>query len=42
MDTGFGDEDDYNVYSKPLFKDRTAANIYNNLRNVSDEEDGET
>ena len=39
MSTGFGDDDEYNVYSKPLFQDRTASNIYNNIKNVPDEED---
>ena len=29
--TGFGDEDDYNLYEKPLFTDRTAASIYKNV-----------
>ena len=31
MATGFGDEDDYNLYEKPLFTDRTAASIYKNV-----------
>lgn len=39
---GFGDDDDYNVYSKPLFQDRTAANIYNNIKNVPDEDEEPT
>ena len=28
---GFGDEEDYNLYDKPLFADRTAASIYKNI-----------
>jgi len=28
MDTGFGNEDDYTAYDKPLFADRTAQSIY--------------
>lgn len=39
MTSGFGDDDEYNVYSKPLFQDRTASNIYNNIKNVPDEEE---
>ena len=31
MNTGFGDEDDYNLYEKPLFADRTSASIYKNV-----------
>lgn len=30
LDTGFADEDEYNVYDKPLFQDKVAASIYNN------------
>lgn len=26
---GFGDEDEYNAFDKPLFQDKTAASIYN-------------
>ena len=32
LGAGFGDEDDYNLYDKPLFADRTAASIYKNVR----------
>ena len=32
LGTGFGDEEDYNLYDKPLFADRTAASIYKNVR----------
>jgi SNW domain-containing protein 1 len=28
---GFGDDEDYNLYDKPLFTDRTAAGIYKNV-----------
>lgn len=41
MQSGFGDDDEYNVYSKPLFQDRTAANIYNNLQNERPDEEEE-
>ena len=32
LNTGFGDEEDYDLYDKPLFADRTAASIYKNVR----------
>lgn len=32
LEAGFGDEDDYNLYDKPLFTDRSAASIYKNVR----------
>lgn len=32
LGTGFGDEEDYHLYDKPLFADRTAASIYKNVR----------
>ena len=32
LGTGFGDEEDYNLYDKPLFADRTASSIYKNVR----------
>mmetsp|Transcript_3308 Transcript_3308/g.3606 ORF Transcript_3308/g.3606 Transcript_3308/m.3606 type:complete len:439 (-) Transcript_3308:305-1621(-) len=38
MDSGFGHDDDYTVYDKPLFTDRTAASIYKNVREVADDE----
>lgn len=42
MDTGFGEEDDYNLYDKPLFTDRTAASIYKNVKEVPvDDDEGE-
>ncbi len=42
LQSGFGDDDEYNVYSKPLFQDRTAANIYNNLQNERPDEEDQT
>ena len=30
--TGFGDEDDYNIYDKPLFSDKTSQSIYKGLK----------
>lgn len=39
LDTGFGEEDDYNLYDKPLFTDRTAASIYKNVKEVPVDED---
>eukprot|EP00743_Colponemidia_sp_Colp-15_P001604 GILK01001751.1.p1 GENE.GILK01001751.1~~GILK01001751.1.p1 ORF type:complete len:604 (+),score=131.81 GILK01001751.1:65-1813(+) len=43
MDTGFGEDDSYNIYEKPLFADRTAASIYRPTRDsavhAEDEED---
>jgi SNW domain-containing protein 1 len=32
MDTGFKDEEDYDLYDNPLFADRTNANIFKNVR----------
>ena len=34
---GFGDEEDYNLYDKPLFADRTAASIYKNVKRETGE-----
>lgn len=31
LGAGFGDDEDYNLYDKPLFADRTAASIYKNI-----------
>lgn len=28
---GFGDDEEYNLYDKPLFTDRAAASIYKNV-----------
>lgn len=40
LDSGFGHEDDYNLYDKPLFTDRTAASIYKNVKEVQEDDDG--
>ncbi len=42
IEAGFKDEEDYDLYDKPLFADRTAASIYKNVKaNTSiDEDDG--
>jgi SNW domain-containing protein 1 len=42
MDSGFKDDEDYDLYDKPLFADRTAASIYKNVKaNTSiDDSDG--
>ena len=49
LGAGFGDEEEYNLYDKPLFTDRTAASIYKNVNRetgqgglanqISDDED---
>lgn len=39
MDAGFGSEDENRIYDKPLFQDRTAANIYKNIREDNDDEE---
>ncbi len=31
LGAGFGDDEDYNLYEKPLFTDRTSASIYKNV-----------
>lgn len=44
LDSGFGEEDDYNLYDKPLFADRTAASIYKNVKGEvhnDDDDDGQ-
>eukprot|EP00347_Sterkiella_histriomuscorum_P004365 403360736 len=41
LDSGFGEEDDYNLYDKPLFADRTAASIYKNVKEVNDDDDND-
>lgn len=38
VDAGFGSEDEYNVYDKPLFSDRSGANIYRNIRENPDDD----
>ena len=39
LDSGFGHDDDYNLYDKPLFADRTAASIYKNIKEYNDDDD---
>ena len=39
LDTGFGEEDDYNLYDKPLFTDRAAASIYKNVKEIPEEDE---
>ena len=39
LDSGFGHEEDYKLYDKPLFTDRTAASIYKNIKNKTDNND---
>lgn len=39
LDSGFGADDDYNLYDKPLFADRTAASIYKNVKEVHDDDE---
>lgn len=34
LGSGFGHDEDYNLYDKPLFADRTAASIYKNVKNL--------
>jgi len=43
LESGFKGEDDYDLYDKPLFADRTAASIYNNIKKSSylDDDAGE-
>ena len=36
---GYGSEDEYRVYDKPLFTDRAAASIYKNLNEIPVEEE---
>ena len=38
LDSGFGHEEDYNAYDKPLFADKTAQSIYKAPRGLPDEE----
>ena len=35
LGAGFGHDEDYNLYDKPLFADRTAASIYKNNKNIN-------
>src|ERR1700722_15997174 len=43
LESGFKGEDDYDLYDKPLFTDRAAASIYNNIKTSSyiDDDSGE-
>jgi len=41
LDSGFGGEDEYNMFDKPLFQDKTASTIYNVKEFNDDEEGGE-
>lgn len=38
LGTGFGHDEDYNLYDKPLFADRTAASIYKGIKTLDDAE----
>jgi SNW domain-containing protein 1 len=40
LESGFGDEDEYNAFDKPLFQDKTAASIYN-IKEYNDNDDEE-
>lgn len=42
MDSGFKEEEDYDLYDKPLFADRTAASIYKNVKASSSIDEGES
>ena len=39
LGAGFGHEDDYNLYDKPLFADRTATSIYRGVMNIDVDKD---
>jgi len=39
LDSGFGEDDDYNLYDKPLFADRTTASIYKSVKEVQDDDE---
>ena len=39
MESGFKDEEDYDLYDKPLFADRTSASIYRNVKASSSIDD---
>ena len=41
LGSGFGDDEDYNLYDKPLFTDRAAASIYKNIKKSDPNEDGD-
>lgn len=40
MDAGYASEEDYNIYDKPLFQDRSQASIYRNVRDPDQEPEG--
>jgi len=40
LDTGFGDEDEYHAFDKPLFADKTSRSIYGAVKEVPDDEEG--
>ena len=40
VEAGFGSDDDYKLFDKPLFADRAPMNIYNNVKETPDD-DGE-
>jgi SNW domain-containing protein 1 len=42
LESGFKDEEDYDLYDKPLFADRTAASIYKNIKANSSIDDDST
>jgi SNW domain-containing protein 1 len=37
VDGGFGSDDEYNHYDRPLFAERSAANIYRNVRELAED-----
>ena len=39
LESGFKGEDDYDLYDKPLFADRTSSSIYNNIKSSSNIDD---
>jgi SNW domain-containing protein 1 len=41
LGSGFGHEEDYNLYDKPLFTDRTAASIYKGIKTLDNAETGD-
>jgi SNW domain-containing protein 1 len=41
LDSGFGGDDEYNMFDKPLFQDKTASTIYNVKEFNDDDEAGE-
>ncbi len=39
LESGFGEDDDYNLYDKPLFADRPAASRYKGVKAVPVDDD---